>query len=229
MFLPYWNSEIHVEIPSWFPWGKDYQPVSINRFYNTMLRDIAAFCFDLDSEFYFMASPLVGSVGSLPRIKYFQDNSENTLPLGFLMLFAYSETIEKALVASVSLNDAAKELSLGLVFCYIWREGVLEGKVKAIAVASNSPFYDCDEYLHGLVSVLFEIRKIVRPSALSYYAEKLGYNRFSFNWEKDDYYSITTTQILSEIENAEAKEIVGGPPIIEFPPFFGKSITAVEK
>ena len=105
MILPFWNSELQVEIPSWFPWGKDYQPVSINRFHNKMLRDIAASCFDLDSEFYFMASPLVGYVGSLSREKYFQDSPENTFHLGFLMVFAYSEIIEKALAHGYDENE----------------------------------------------------------------------------------------------------------------------------
>ena len=228
MFLPFWNSELQVEIPSWFPWGKDYQPVSINRFHDKMLRDIAASCFDLDSEFYFMASPLVGYVGSLSREKYFQDSPENTFHLGFLMVFAHSEIMEKALVASIAFNEAAKGLSVGITFCSLWRGGIFEGRVKVIAIASDDPFYDCTDYLHGLVNALQEIKRIVRPPALSFYAEKFGYNRFSLDWENDNPYDARVTQILSEIEDDGAKDTVGGSPIINFPSFFGLAITAVE-
>lgn len=228
MILPFWSSELHVEIPSWFPWGKDYQPVSINRFYNRVLRDIAAWSFDLDSEFYFMASPLVGYVGNLSREKYFQDSPEHTFHLGFLMVFAHSEIIEKALTASIAFNEAAKGLSLGITYCSLWRGGVFEGKVKVVAVASDEPFYDCEEYLYGLAHVLQEIKGIIRPTRLSYFAEKFGYNRFSFDWENENPYDSRITQILSEIEDDEAKEIVGGSPLVDFPPFFGMAVTAVE-
>ena len=227
--MPFWNSELHVEIPSWFPWGKDYQPVSINRFYDKTLSDIAAWCFDLDSEFYFMASPLVGYVGSLPREKYFQISPENTLHLGFLMVFAYSEIIEKALIASIAFNNLSKELSIGITTCSLWRGGIFEEKVKVIVIASDDPFYDCTGYLEGLLKVLRDIRGVVRPPALSFYAEKFGYNRFSLEWENDNPYDIRVSQILSEIEDNGAKDIVGGSPMVNFPPFFGISITAIEK
>jgi len=229
LFLPFWTSELQVEIPSWFPWGKDYQPVSINRFHDRVLRDISALCFDLDSEFYFMASPLVGYVGSLPREKYFQDISESTFHLGFLMVFAFSEKIEKALIASLALTDAGKGLSIGLTFCSLWRGGVYEGKMKVIAIASDEPFYDGTKYLESLVHVLRQIKNVIKPAELSYYAEKFGYNRFSLEAENINHYDVRVTEILSEIEDDGAKDIVGGSPMINFPPFFGFSITAVEK
>ena len=229
MILPFWTSELHVEIPSWFPWGKDYQPVSVNRFHDKTLRDIAASCFDLDSEFYFMASPLVGYVGSLSREKFFQNSSENTFHLGFLMVFAFSENIEKALITSLAFLDSAKGLGVGLAACSLWRGGVFEGKLKVIAVASDDPFYDCSEYLTGLASVLKEFKRVIRPPELSFYAEKFGYSRFPLKWEGMEPYNIGVTEILSEIEDDGAKDIVGGSPMIDFPPFFGISITAVEK
>ena len=226
-FLPCWNSELHVEIPDWFPWGKDYQPVSLNRFHDETLRDIAASCFDLDSEFYFMASPLVGVAGGLSREKYFQNRPENTLHLGFLMVFAYSEKIEKAIL--VSLNNfgrtKAGELGLGLTSCSVWRSGVFEGKIKIVVLASNEPFYDCDEYLKCLASTLHEVKDIYRSSGLSFFAEKLGYERFWLDWENVNFYDARVTEILSEIEDEDVKEIVGGSPLIDFPPFFGLSLT----
>lgn len=226
-FLPCWNSELQVEIPDWFPWGKDYQPVSLNRFHDEILRDIAASCFDLDSEFYFMASPLIGIAGGLSREKYFQDRPENTLHLGFLMVFAYSEKLEKAILVSLNYFGIKKaaELGLGITNCSIWRNGVFEGKTKIIAIASDEPFYDGDEYLSCLASTLREVKNVYRTAGLSFFAEKLGYERFLLEWENVNFYDARVTEILSEIEDENVKEIVGGSPLIEFPPFFGLSLT----
>jgi len=52
--LPYWNSDLALEIAPWFPLGVDYQPISINRLYSPQLKQIAARCLELDSEFFFV-------------------------------------------------------------------------------------------------------------------------------------------------------------------------------
>lgn len=228
MLLPLWSSEIHVEIPSWFPWGRDYQPVTVNRFQDRTLNDIALMCFNLESELYFMSSPSGGYVGSMAREKYFRVTSDDSFHLGFLMVFAYSEMIEKALVASIALNKSAKGLSAGIASCSLWRGGVLEGRTKVIAVVSDDPFYDCTEYLDGLAVTLYEILKIIRPPNLSYYAEKFGYNRFPLEWEDINPYDVLLTQVLSEIESDSAKELIGGSPVINFPPFLGLAVVAAE-
>ena len=172
-----------------------------------------------------MASPLVGCVGGLSREKYFNDSPESVLHLGFLMVFAYSEKIEKALVASLALNKSAKGLFIGMTNCSLWRDGIFEGKTKVIAIASDEPFYDCTDYLKALTATLQEVKTIFKPSALSFYAEKLGYERFLVEWENINPYDARVTEILSEFEDENIKEIVGGSPLIEFPPFFGLSLT----
>ncbi|MBQ7196382.1 MAG: hypothetical protein IJS40_03130 [Synergistaceae bacterium] len=229
MYLPYWSSELQVEIPSWFPWGKDYQPVSVNRFHDDTLKRIAELSFDLESEFLFLSSPLVGYVGNLSREKFFKETEDNVLNLGFLMVFSFSENIEKALILSLIAIESAKNLQLGVTTCSLWRGGIYEGKTKIVAIASDEPFYDCSEYLKGLVNVLDNVKIALRPSALSYYAEKFGYDRFLRRWEKANPYDVRVTQILSELDTDSAKEIVGGSPMIDFPSFFGLALTAVQQ
>lgn len=229
MYLPFWTSELQVEISSWFPWGKDYQPVSVNRFYSSTLQSIAASCLDLDSEFLFAASPLTGCIGNLSREKFFHFGSENILNLGFLMIFSFSENIEKALVLSIAVTKSAKDLNIGITSCSLWRGGVFEGRMKVIAIASEEPFYDCSEYLSGLEAVLKSVKDALHKPDISYYAEKFGYDRFLSGWENVNPYDIQVSQILAELDNKEAQEIVGGYSRIDFPPFFGLAIAAVEK
>ncbi|MDY6399387.1 MAG: hypothetical protein SPL10_07330 [Synergistales bacterium] len=229
MYLPFWSSELQVEISSWFPWGKDYQPVSVNRFHSSTLRSIAASCLDLDSEFLFAASPLMGCVGNLSREKFFRYGSDNILHLGFLMIFGFSEKIENALTFSLATLKSAKGLNIGITFCTFLRGGVFEGKMKVIAIASDEPFYDCSGYLEGLDGVLGEIKKFYRTPNISYYAEKFGYDRFLMDWENINPYDLRINQIMSELQDNGAREIVGGSPKIDFPSFFGLAIATVEK
>ena len=228
MILPYWNSELRVEITSWFPWGKDYQPVSVNRFHDGTLKSIAASCLDLEGEFFFMASPLVGSVGSLSRDKFFHYGPEVFLSLGFLMMLGYSEKLEKAVIVSFANKEVSKGLCAGVTTCSLWRGGVFESNMKVIVLASYEPFYDASDYLKSLAVLLKDVKNILHASELSYYAEKFGYDRFFLQWENEDPYRIRVSQILAEIENEGVQEIVGGSPKIDFPPFFGVTLTAVE-
>ena len=228
LILPFWNSELQVEVSSWFPIGKDYQPVSVNRFHDNDLRNIARSCMDLDSEFFFMASPLTGCVGSLPRENFFRNQPDNSFNLGFLMTLGYSEKVEKAVILSLSLTGEKSGLTAGITACTIWNHGIFEGTTKIIAIASDDPFYDCTMYLKILSRVLDDVRKFIGTPGQSYFAEKFGYDRFFMFWENDNPYDIAASRILSEMELDGTKEVVGGSPREEFPPFIGATVSIRE-
>lgn len=225
MILPFWNSELHVEISSWFPFGKDYQPVSVNRFYNKSLKSIAGSCLDLDSEFLFMASPSIGCVGNLPRENFFKYSPDAAFNLGFLMILGFSEKIERAVIASFSTLEASRGLLAGITACSIWSRGIFEGTVKVIAIASDEPFYDCSNFLKGFAGVLNEAKKMLNSSEVSYYAEKFGYDRFFVNWENEKPYDLWASKIISEFEYDGTRDIVGGAPDMNFPPFLGVAVS----
>ena len=140
MYMPFWKSELYVEISPWFPFGKDYQPVSVNRFYDGTLKQIASSCLDLDSEFFFMASPQTGCVGNLPRENFFKYSPDALLSLGFLMILGYSDYMERAVIASLGVLESANGLFPGITSCSFWSRGVFHGTAKIIAIASNEPF-----------------------------------------------------------------------------------------
>ncbi len=225
MILPFWNSELYVEISSWFPFGKDYQPVSVNRFYDRTLRNIAGSCIDLDSEFFFMASPLTGCVGNLPRENFFRYQPDNTFNLGFLLILGYSEQAEKAVILSLGIAGAKSGLNAGITACSIWSRGIFEGSAKVIAVAGDDPFYDCTAYLKILSAVMDDVKKHIGTPGQSYYAEKFGYDRFFLDWENDNPYDMASSQVISEFEFDSTREIVGGSSKEDFPPFMGASVS----
>ncbi|MBQ9904521.1 MAG: hypothetical protein IJM47_07025 [Synergistaceae bacterium] len=180
---------------------------------------------DLDSEFFFMASPLTGCVGNLPRENFFRSQPDNFFSLGFLMILGYSEKIERAVILSLGLSGEKSGLSAGITACSIWKHGIFEGTVRVIAIAGDDPFYDCSGYLRILSRVLSDVSKFIGTPGQSYFAEKFGYNRFFMIWENDNPYDVSAIRLLSEFELDGTREIVGDAPSEDFPLFMGTTVS----
>ena len=224
MILPFWNSELYVELSSCFPFGRDYHPVSMSRFHSKTLERISRACFDLGGEFLFMASPQTGCVGNLPRENFFKASPDPVLNLGFIMTLAYADPLEKAVIASLMQPEARMKLNAGIAGCSLWSRGTLEGMTKVIAVASEDPFFDSTEYLEVFAKILEEFKGFAGAGNLSYYAEKFGYDRFFAVWETDNYRDMAVSQALNDFEFDGTREIVGGAASTDFPPFMGATI-----
>ncbi|MBQ7576816.1 MAG: hypothetical protein IJT21_00965 [Synergistaceae bacterium] len=221
MLMPFWNAELYVEISQWFPIGKDYQPISVNRFYDSDLQKISASCMDLGSEFFFMASPSTGCVGNLPRENFFKYNPDSAVNLGFLMILGYSDKIERGITASLAMLESARGLFAGITSCSLWSHGIFQGNTKVIAITSDDPFYNCNDYIRGLARILDEVKKFLGSGNDSYFAEKFGYDRFFMQWEDDNPFDLRVSQILNEFELDSTREIVGDRSNMDFPPFIG--------
>ena len=229
IFLPSWKSELYVEISPQFPYGRDYKPFSENRFNNNNLKNIAELCVDLEGEFFFMASPWGERVGIISQKNIYGFNEySNSFNLGFLIVFGYSELLEKSIIVSL-VTEQAKGLLAGVTSCAFWSGEILRAKSKVIAIVSDDPFYDCTEYLNKLETILRDIKTIIKTSDLSYYAEKFGYDRFCVNWEDETPHDIQIRQVISSFQNESTKEIVGGSNCIDFPDFMGVTVTINSK
>ena len=224
MLLPFWNSELSVEISPCFPFGKDYQPVSVNRFYDLTLKEIAASCLDLEGEFFFVASPVTGCVGNLPRENFFRYGTGISFNLGFFLVLGFSEKLEKAIILSLVSSKNAQGLFAGIANCSLRSHGIFQSNAKVIVIVSDDPFYDGTEYLKELAMILHSIKRNSGASDLSYYAEKFGYDRFSIGWENENPVDLNISKIISEFNYDGTKEIVGGSSRVNMPPFLGISV-----
>lgn len=221
MILPFWNSELYIDIASWFPFGKDFQPVSVNNFYDENLKSIADSCFEFESELFFMVSPLTGCIGNFTRDNFFRSGPDGYFNLGFMLLLGYSEYIERIVCAALGTLESGRELTAGIASCALWEKGVFTSKAKAIAIVSDEPFFECADFLKGFSEILKEARKYKIEGGLSYFAEKFGYSRFFISWETDDPVKLKMSRLLSEFEFGETRQITGPSPEISFPPFLG--------
>ena len=137
-----------------------------------------------------------------------------------MMLLGYSDMLEQVLCSTMGIIDDDKELSVGIAPCSLWREGVLTGRSKVIAIVSREPFYDHNKFLIGLEFLFDEMMKRTK-TGLTFYAEKFGYTRFYYEHENFDPLKFKISQALSDFKSGEAHEITGGSSEIQFPPFLG--------
>ena len=218
--LPYWNSDLDLEIASWFPLGLDYQPVSSDHFCSPQSRRIAALCLEQDSELFFMTSPRLGCIGSLMRDNIYRGDPCGFFSLAFLMILGYAPRMAHVVCNSVA---AREDLSAGVAFCSLWHEGVLMGCVKVIALVSDVLFFDETRFLDDFENSLSGSSPKGKKG-LSFFAERFGYRRLSMPYETDDPLQLRISQVLYEMEFAETRQMVGPSPEVPFPALLGVAL-----
>ncbi|MDR1740326.1 MAG: hypothetical protein LBR38_00545 [Synergistaceae bacterium] len=215
--LRYWNSDIDLEIASWFPFGVDYKPVSINELHSLKLERIAARCLDAGSEFFFLSSMFSGCVGSLMRDNFFREGAAGGVNLGFMMLLGYSPKMEELLGRSLA---GRRDVRAGVAFCSLRNKTLALENMKVIVLVSDSIIFGEEEFLTDFEAMFDGMA----PSCTSYFAEKFGYRRFHMAYETDDMTQLRIGRLLYEMEFPETRRMVGPSPEMPLPPFLRVSI-----
>lgn len=214
--LRYWSSDLDLEVAPWFPFGLDYQPVSINLLHSSQLKKIASRCLELGSELFFISSTYSGCVGSFMRDNFYK--SEDTVPLrlGFMMILGYSPQMERLIFQKIPQDDGLKT---GLAFCSLWNKTLQLDDVKIIALVSDEIVFDEEKFLSDFEKIL-DSGASKETSNLTYFAEKFGYRRFYLSSETDNPLALRITKLLYEMELSETREMLGPSPEMPFPQFF---------
>ncbi len=218
--LPYWDSNVDMEIAPWFPLRMDYEPVSVNAYHSRVLTDIAALSLRMNSEFFCLTSLRSGYVGTLLRDSMIDPGRMSRIGLGFTMLFGYSTSMEDLLS---SLLDDEAEVEAGVSFCCLWDRDIMLESFKAIVLVSSNPLFDEDTFLARLAAILEE--KASSHANLPFFAEKFGYRRFFIPYETDNLVHLEISRLLFEMEFEETRKWVGPSPEVAFPPFLGINLT----
>jgi hypothetical protein len=227
LLLRYWSSDLDLEIASWFPFGVDYKPISINELYSLQLEKIAALCLETGSEFFFISSMFSGCVGNLMRDNFYKVNSRNNVGLGFMMLLGYSPRMEKMLSLQISEQH---DVRAGVAFCSLWNKTLFLENMKVIVLVSDSILFREEEFLADFETMLEEElsegeKETKKRSSIPYFAEKFGYRRFCIAYETDDLMQLRISKLLYEMEFPETRQMVGPSPEMTFPPFLGITLS----
>jgi hypothetical protein len=226
LLLRYWNSDLDLEIASWFPFGVDYKPISINELHSLQLEKIAALCLEAGSEFFFISSMFSGCVGSLMRDNFYKVNTRSHVGLGFMMLLGYSQRMEKMLGRRISEHH---DVRAGVAFCSLWNKTLFLENMKVIVLVSDSILFREEDFLTDFGTMLeeemFKDEEAKRQSSIAYFAEKFGYRRFYIAYETDDLTQLRISKLLYEMEFPETRQMVGPSPEMTFPPFLGITLS----
>jgi hypothetical protein len=227
LLLRYWNSDLDLEIASWFPFGVDYKPISINELHSLQLEKIAALCLEAGSEFFFISSMFSGCVGSLMRDNFYKVGARNNVALGFMMLLGYSPRMEKMLGLRISEQHNVRA---GVAFCSLWNKTLFLENMKVIILVSDSILFREEDFLDDFGAMLEDEmsgdgKETERRSSIPYFAEKFGYRRFYIAYETDDLMQLRISKLLYEMEFPETRQMVGPSPEMTFPPFMGVTLS----
>ena len=214
--LPYWDSNVDMEVASWFPLRMDYKPVSINSHHSAVLSRIAALSLRMNSEFFCLTSLRSGYIGTLLRDSMIVPGRGGRIGLGFAMFFGYSAPMEELLS---TLSEGEEDIEAGVSFCCLWDRDIMLESIKTIVLVSGDPLFDEESFLERLSTAL-EGRALAQAS-LPFFAEKFGYRRFFIPYETDDLVHLEISRLLFEIEFEETRKWVGPSPEVSFPPLFG--------
>lgn len=213
--LPYWDSDVDMQIAPWFPLGVDYKPVSVNLFHSGRLSKIAALALSLNSEFFCLTSLKSGYVGTLLRDNMFIPGRLRRIELGFTMLFGYSPAMEEALAP---LLEEYGDIEGGVSFCTLRDRNIIRESFKAIILVSGNPLFSEDEFLDHLGEGLEKC--VSSRESMAFFAETFGYRRFFIPYETDNPVDLEISRLLYEMEFEETRQWVGPSPEVSFPPFF---------
>lgn len=215
--LPYWDQNVEFNIEPWFPYAKDYSPVTVNKLLCPLLENVAGLAFEMHSEFLFLRSFQRGNVGTLARQNMIDPIRNSGLELGFTAVFTYSEEMENCIVKILHRFEGLKA---ALTLCGIWNDSVLVDECKVIMLVSEDPFFDEDRFFLTLEKS-FQILSGKDKSNISFFAEKFGYRRFSISYETDDITNMRITQALFDIELDQTREVIGPTPELKLPRILG--------
>lgn len=210
--LPYWNTNVEMEVASWLPLGVDYGPVSVNGHHSPALRRIAALSMGLGSEFFCLSSLSSGNVGTMLRDSMFLPGAKGRFGLGFTMTFGYSGPMEDFLSAFLAGRE---DVEGGVSYCRLWDRTFPLDTFKVIILASSNPFFAEEAFLGDLEKGL--AGQPLPGGNVPYFAERFGYRRFPIPYETDDPVLLEISRLLHEMEFGETRKAVGPSPEVPFP------------
>lgn len=217
--MNYWDHNVDLNVVSWFPFGKDYKPVSINAYHSQALEEIGRLSLSLDSELFCLTSLKSGNVGSLLRDNMLMPGKDVKVELGFTMIFGYSNKMESLLFP---LLRELQGVSGGITTCSLWNDDMYLDSFKAIILVSTNPLFDEDSFFSMLVESMR--RASAGDSSMPYFAERFGYTRFFIPFETDNTTNLQISRYLYEMEFDETRRSVGPSPEKILPELMGLMI-----
>ena len=213
--LPYWDQNVDIEISSWMPYGRDFNPISVHSLHSEQLGSIASLALGMDNELIYVESLETGQVGALFRENLMMPGKRSPSEAGFSVMFGYSPMME-ALLGMFA--QAFPGLKAGLAICGLWDRAMLVDECKVIVLVGESILINGAKCLMALQEVMSAAS--TDGGSCSFFAEKFGYRRFSIPFETDDVTNLSILKLLYDFEFDATRKVVGPPPEVPLPDLF---------
>ncbi len=208
--LPYWDSDLDVEVGRWGAVNLRKRPVSSAGFHSPLMAKIAAGALALESELLYLCGLTSGVAGTMAWENPLTRLGPSPLSL-FTLVLGYSRPME-ALVTS--FLERHPELRGGVTDCTFWCDAVPSCRYKVIVVVAALPLVDEGACLRDLGEAL-EAQK--PRSSAAFYAEKLGYLRGPVPYETDNPRGLSVTAELLNLQLEATWEVLGPSPVATLP------------
>ncbi len=211
MYLPYWDSDLDVEVGPWGAVSPKSGPLFSSGL-NPLMARIAAGALAMESEFLYLCGLVTGVAGTMA----WEDPLTAGKPQGhlslFTVVFGYSRHMETLLA---SFLESHSELRGGITDCTFWRKEVPLSHYKVIALIALLPLIDEGACLRALAEAVDH--KKDDQSLIAYYAEKLGYLRGPVPYETDNPRGLSVTAELLSLQLEATWEVLGPSPVTALP------------
>ncbi len=215
MYLPYWDSEIDVEVGCLAFSNREHAALTLAGLHSDLLKRLSAYALSLNSELLYLCGTNCGIAGSMTWEEVVLDQRDLSGPAPFTLVFGYSREMEAFASHFVEGQNA---LRAGVTQCTFWNRKIPLASYKVIAFMAALPIVNDMEAL-GALAEAFR-RSALGSALIPAYAERLGFLRAPVSYETDTPWGLLMTSRLEEFQLEATRSVVGPSPSVPLPLFY---------
>ncbi len=215
MYLPYWDSEIDVEVGSLAFSNRERAALTLAGLHSDLLKRLSAYALSLNSELLYLCGTNCGIAGSMIWEEAILNDRDLGEPSPFTLVFGYSREMEDLASHFV---DGQRALRAGVTQCTFWNRKIPLASYKVIAFMSALPVMNEMESLEALAEEFCRSEQV--SPLVPGYAERFGFLRAPVSYETDTPWGLLMTSRLEEFQLEATRSVVGPSPTVPLPLFY---------
>lgn len=215
MCLPYWDSDLDIEVGYWASSNREQRVLAAAGLHSGLLRRLSGYVLAMQSELLYLCGSSLGIAGSM----IWEESVLTRHPVPELspltLVFGYSAGMEK-ICAEFAAHE--RHLKAGVTEC-TFRYGEMPlSRYKVIVIMATLPSLDEKHVLKRLCA--FMASPSCRNDLIPYYADCFGFVKAPLEYETDDPDQILMLETLMNFQLDETRAILGPSPSVELPALY---------
>lgn len=215
MCLPYWNSELDVEIGCWNFTRSEHGVVSMAGLYSELLRELSSQALALDSELLYLCGSECGIAGSMLWNEAVLEKKTGSDISPFILVLGYSREMERFVGRFLTSRE---DLKAGVTECTFWKGHIALVRYKVIACMETLPVFNELKCFSEMIKALRKWKG--KNTLIPFYAEHLGFLRAPLLYETDVPKDMLVMNKLENFQLDVTRSVVGPSPSVPLPVFY---------